>query len=102
MHSGLASSIRASRSRIALILDLNGSSVNAPYVVICNRSKETTNKGCGFSWLKSGATAPAVMGRVLGIVTRAIANHLIKAAGVTCTAAQTGAVTLIQRFGDDP
>ena len=40
------------------------------------------------------ATDPAVMGQVLGIVTRAIASHLIKAT------AQTGAVTLIQRFGN--
>ena len=45
------------------------------------------------------ATAPAVMGQVLGIVYRAIANHLIKAASMTCATAQTGAVTLIQRFG---
>ena len=39
------------------------------------------------------------MGQVLGIVTRAIASHLIKAAGYRHEAAQTGAVTLIQRFG---
>ena len=49
------------------------------------------------------ATDPAVMGQVLGqvlgIVTRAIANHLLKAAGMTRATAQTGAVTLIQRFG---
>ena len=45
------------------------------------------------------ATAPAVMGQVLGIVYRAIASNLIKAAGMTCATAQTGAVTLIQRFG---
>ena len=45
------------------------------------------------------ATDPAVMGQVLGLVTRAIASHLIKAAGVTRATAQTGAVTLIQRFG---
>ena len=45
------------------------------------------------------ATGPAVMGQVLGIVTRAISNHLIKAGGMTCATAQTGAVTLIQRFG---
>ena len=43
------------------------------------------------------ATAPAVMGQVLGIVTRAIASHLIKAAGYHHTTAQTGAVTLIER-----
>ncbi len=45
------------------------------------------------------ATDPVVMGQVLGIVTRAIANHLIKAAGCHHATAQTGAVTLIQRFG---
>ena len=45
------------------------------------------------------ATDPAVMGQVLGIVTRAIASHLIKAAGYHHATAQTGAVTLIQRFG---
>ena len=45
------------------------------------------------------ATDPAVMGQVLGIVYRAIATHLIKAAGFTHATAQTGAVTLIQRFG---
>jgi hypothetical protein len=36
---------------------------------------------------------------VLGIVTRAIARHLVKAAGYHHTTAHTGAVTLIQRFG---
>ena len=45
------------------------------------------------------ATHPAVMGQVLGIVYRAIASHLVKAAGYHHTTAQTGAVTLIQRFG---
>ena len=45
------------------------------------------------------ATDPAVMGQVLGIVYRAIASHLIKAAGYHHATAQTGAVTLIQRFG---
>ena len=45
------------------------------------------------------ATAPAVMGQVLDIVTRAIASHLIKAAGGHHATAHTGAVTLIQRFG---
>jgi len=39
------------------------------------------------------------MGKVLGIVYRAIASHLIKKAGFTHKTAQTGAVTLIQRFG---
>ena len=45
------------------------------------------------------ATDPAVMGQVLGIVYRAIASHLIKAAGHRHETAHTGAVTLIQRFG---
>ena len=45
------------------------------------------------------ATDPAVMGRVLGIVYRAIASHLVKAAGYHHETAHTGAVTLIQRFG---
>ncbi|VAX12385.1 hypothetical protein MNBD_GAMMA24-1179 [hydrothermal vent metagenome] len=39
------------------------------------------------------------MGWVLGIVYRVIATHLIKKAGFTKKTAQTGAVTLIQRFG---
>jgi hypothetical protein len=45
------------------------------------------------------ASRPAIMGQVLGIVYRVIATHLIKKAGLTCKAAHTGAVTLIQRFG---
>ena len=39
------------------------------------------------------------MGKVLGIVYRTIATHLIKKAGYTKTTAHTGAVTLIRRFG---
>ena len=39
------------------------------------------------------------MGRVLGIVNRAISTHLIKKVGFKKTQAHTGAVTLIQRFG---
>jgi hypothetical protein len=39
------------------------------------------------------------MDRVLGIVYRAIPAHLIQKAGFTRKSAQTGAVTLIQRFG---
>lgn len=42
---------------------------------------------------------PAMMGRVLGIVYRCIATHLIKKAGFSRKTARTGAVTLIQRFG---
>jgi hypothetical protein len=45
------------------------------------------------------ASRPAIMGQVLGIVYRVIATHLIKKAGFTRKVAQTGAVTLIQRFG---
>ena len=48
------------------------------------------------------ATDPTVMGQVLGIVTRAITSHLIKAADYHHETAQTGAVTLIQRFGSAP
>jgi len=39
------------------------------------------------------------MGRVLGIVYRAIATHLIKKAGLTRATAETGAMILNQRFG---
>ncbi|MBW9269274.1 MAG: IS91 family transposase [Candidatus Thiodiazotropha sp. (ex. Lucinisca nassula)] len=45
------------------------------------------------------ASRPQLMGRVLGIVYRAISSHLIQKAGFTRKTAQTGAVTLIQRFG---
>lgn len=45
------------------------------------------------------ASRPELMGRVLGIVHRAISAHLIQKAGFTRKTAQTGAVTLIQRFG---
>jgi hypothetical protein len=45
------------------------------------------------------ARDPQVMGRVLGIVYRAIETHLIHKAGLTRAVAHTGAVTLIQRFG---
>ena len=45
------------------------------------------------------ATKPAVMGKVLSIVYRCLATHLIKKAGFSRNTAQTGAVTLIQRFG---
>ncbi len=45
------------------------------------------------------ASRPEVMSRVLGIVYRAIETYLIHQAGMTRTAAKTGAVTLIQRFG---
>ncbi len=45
------------------------------------------------------ASRLGVMGRVLGIVYRVIATHLIKQAGFPRKAAHTGAVTLIQCFG---
>jgi hypothetical protein len=45
------------------------------------------------------ASQPVVMGKVLGIVYRIIATHLTKKAGFTKTTSQTGAITLIQRFG---
>ena len=45
------------------------------------------------------ANNPKVMGKVLGIVNRAISTHLIKKAGFKRSTAKTGAVTLIQRFG---
>jgi len=45
------------------------------------------------------ASRPEIMGRVLGIVYRAIATHLVKKAGHSHKTARTGAVTLIQRFG---
>ncbi len=48
------------------------------------------------------ASQPAVMGKVLGIVYRAIATHLSHKAGYTKATAQTDAVTLIQRFGGAP
>lgn len=42
---------------------------------------------------------PQLMGRVLGIVYWALSAQLIQKAGFTRKRAQTGAVTLIQRFG---
>lgn len=45
------------------------------------------------------AAYPELMGKVLGIVTRAISTHLTRQAGFTKREAPTGAVTLIQRFG---
>ncbi len=41
----------------------------------------------------------ADLGKVLGIVYRCIATHLIRKAGCTRKLSHTGAVTLIQRFG---
>jgi ribosomal protein S27E len=45
------------------------------------------------------ATHPHAMGKVLGIVYRTIASHLVHKAGMQLKDASTGAVTLIQRFG---
>ena len=45
------------------------------------------------------ARDPAIMGQVLGLVSRALSTYLINKVGFTRRDAQTGAVTLIQRFG---
>jgi ribosomal protein S27E len=45
------------------------------------------------------ATNPKALRRVLGIVYRAISGHLLKRARLTRSTGDTGAVTLIQRFG---
>lgn len=45
------------------------------------------------------ATRPAVLSRVLGVVYRTISGHLLAKAGLTRVTGNTGAVTLIQRFG---
>jgi len=45
------------------------------------------------------AAHPQAMGKVLGIVYRAISTHLIHKAGFSLKEGATGAVTLIQRFG---
>lgn len=45
------------------------------------------------------ASRAEIMGRVLGIVHRVNATHLVKKAGYTHQTARTRAVTLIQRFG---
>ncbi len=45
------------------------------------------------------ASCPDLMGKVLGIVYRTLATHIIHKAGFTHSTAHTGAVTLIQRFG---
>ncbi len=45
------------------------------------------------------ASYPDLMGRVLGIVYRTLATHIIHKTGFTRSTAHTGAVTLIQRFG---
>jgi hypothetical protein len=45
------------------------------------------------------ASQPAIMGKALGIVYRAISTHIVKKAGHAKTTAHAGSVTLIQRFG---
>lgn len=45
------------------------------------------------------AQQPAMMGKVLEIVYRTLAIHLVKKGGFNKRTAHTGAVTLIQRFG---
>ena len=58
--------------------------------------------GAEFFRIHCVSCSPAVrsiMGKVLGIVYRVIATHLIKKAGFRKKAAHTGAVTLIQCFG---
>lgn len=45
------------------------------------------------------ATNPQVLTQVLRIVYRTISGDLLRAAGRTRSTAETGAVTLIQRFG---
>jgi len=45
------------------------------------------------------ASQPKIMSQSLGIVYRAIASYITKQAGCTKASSQTGAVTLIQRFG---
>jgi hypothetical protein len=44
------------------------------------------------------ASYPDLMGKVLGIVYRTLATHIIHKAGFSKSSAHTGAVTLIQRF----
>ena len=45
------------------------------------------------------AAHPHLLSPVLRVINRAISTFLTKQAGLKCTEAQTGAVTLIQRFG---
>ncbi len=45
------------------------------------------------------AAQPELLSPVLKVINRAISTFLTQQAGLKCTEAQTGAVTLIQRFG---
>jgi len=46
------------------------------------------------------ASRPKIMGKVLGIVSRVLATHLLHTAGFNHANLGTGAATLIQRFGE--
>jgi hypothetical protein len=48
------------------------------------------------------AAHPHLLSPVLQVINRALATFLIKQAGLKRAEAQTGAVTLIQRFGSVP
>ena len=48
------------------------------------------------------AAHPQAMGKVLGIIYRAISTHLIHKAGLQLKDGAIGALTLIQRFGSQP
>ena len=50
-------------------------------------------------WPSDYYRSPQIMGKVLGIVYRTLATHITNKAGYNKQTAQTGAVTLIQRFG---
>jgi len=45
------------------------------------------------------AREPVIMGKVLGIIYRAISSYLVKISGLTHKQVKTGAITFIQRFG---
>jgi len=45
------------------------------------------------------ASYPELMGKVLGVVYRTLATHIIHKAGFSNSSAHTAPVTLIQRFG---
>jgi hypothetical protein len=61
----------------------------------CSTANARTGRPGGFLL----AAHPHLLSPVLGIVNRTISTFLIKQAGLKGTKAQTGAVTLIQRFG---
>ncbi|MFT4874977.1 MAG: hypothetical protein ACI9KD_003121 [Congregibacter sp.] len=55
--------------------------------------------GVGFPLRCLLAAHPCAMGKVLGIVYRAISTYLLHRAGLKLNDGATGAVRLIQRFG---